>query len=44
MQLKQQQTLNPPQDQMNALANLYHLNQIISKLLFIDYLNPNIFS
>ena len=27
MQLKQQQTLNPSQDQMNALANLYHSNQ-----------------
>ena len=29
MQPKQQQTLNPSQDQMNALANLYHSNQII---------------
>ena len=29
MQFKQQQTLNPSQDQMNVLANLYHSNQII---------------
>ena len=29
MQFKQQQALNPSHDQMNALANLYHSNQII---------------